>query len=265
MLIAGMYPSRAGVDTPLLIQPNSIDSLEPRYSCPAASALFSDYGVGSSATNWTRHLNASSSLFARLDGVSGIDPDDNGWHQSFDHYFDNLSARLCHQKTLPCSVNDTSACISRSDADTVFRMGEYEYSFIYRDAPQSLAVSVGSYGVWVAELAANLRSAMKGKGSVKYRHNVAHDGSISRLLSILQIEKMVWPGMGSEVVFEMYSKEGCFFLRVLWGGQVLRSSHPAFAKMDMVPLSTFLAYVDGLVGEGAKKVPGLCEASEDDE
>jgi hypothetical protein len=97
--------------------------------------------------------------------------------------------------------------------------------------------------------------------SVRYRHNIAHDGSISRLLSILQIEKMVWPGMGSEVVFELYSKNDCYFLRVLWGGQVLRSSLPAFGSMDMVPFATVLGYFDGLVGVRASKVPGLCAAN----
>ncbi|KAF2210057.1 hypothetical protein CERZMDRAFT_113514 [Cercospora zeae-maydis SCOH1-5] len=262
MLIAGMYPAQTGRDTPLLIQPNSIDSLEPRYSCPASAALFGDYGVGSSATNWTEHLSAASTLFSRLDNVSGVDPTDSGWHQSFDHYCDNLSARLCHLKSLPCSVNETSNCIEQAEADTAFRLGQYEYSFIYRDAPQSLTASIASYGVWMAELAANLRRAANGDNHVRYRHNVAHDGSVSRLLSILQIEKMVWPGMGSEVIFELYKKQKYYFLRVLWGGQVLQSSHPTFRSMDMVPLGSFLAYIDELVGQGASKVPGLCDASE---
>jgi hypothetical protein len=70
----------------------------------------------------------------------------------------------------------------------------------------------------------------------------------------------VWPGMGAEVVFELYSRKDseCQFLRVLWGGQVLRSSHPAFGSMEMVPLESVLGYFDGLVGIGAAKVPGLC-------
>ncbi|KAK4610572.1 hypothetical protein CLAFUW4_14004 [Fulvia fulva] len=269
MLIAGMYPSRAGQDTPLLIQPDSVDSLEPGYSCSSASSLFSSYGSGSSSPAWLEHINASRDLLTRLDALSGVDPDDSDWHMSYDHYFDNLSARLCHDKPLPCNVNHTDDCVSLAEAEEVFRLGEYEYSFIYRDSNQSLAASTGSYGIWLAELAQNFRHAM-GTGasstanttpaSIKYRHNVAHDGSISRLLSILQLEKMVWPGMGAEVVFEMYSKNGCFFLRVLWGGQVLRSSHPDFGMMSMVPVSTFLAYVDGLVGVGASKIPALCES-----
>jgi hypothetical protein len=150
-----------------------------------------------------------------------------------------------------------------AQAEEVFRLGQYEYSFIYRDSPRSLEASTSGYGIWIAELAQHLRDAASRNATAAgpiYRHNVAHDGSISRLLSILQLIKMVWPGMGSEVVFELYSRKNsdCQFLRVLWGGQVLQSSHPAFGAMDMIPLVTVLTYFDGLVGVGASKVPGLC-------
>lgn len=263
MLITGMYPSRANEDVPLLIQPDSIDSLEPGYSCPASSSLFSSYGSGSSSPAWLEHINAASALYNRLDNLSGISPTDSEWHKSFDHYFDNLSARLCHNKTLPCNVNDTSNCVSTTDAEQVFRLGQYEYSFIYRDSPQSLPASTSGYGIWIAELAQNLRDAANhdtNKSTPLYRHNVAHDGSVSRLMSILQLDNMVWPGMGAEVVFELYSKGECYFLRVLWSGQVMRSSHPALGRLDMVPLESVLEYFDGLVGRDAVKVPGLCDA-----
>ncbi|GAB1730984.1 hypothetical protein NU195Hw_g9142t1 [Hortaea werneckii] len=268
MLVAGMYPSRGGKDVPLLIQPESIDSLEPTYTCGYASDLFSSYGSGSSNPGWREHLEAASSLYRHLDTVSGVSPASEAWHMSLDHYFDNLSARLCHDKVLPCSVNDTTDCVTVAEADEVFRLGEYEYSFIYRDSPESFPASVSSYGIWIAELAQNFRDAM-GDASlpsanatrgerVKYRHNVAHDGSISRLLSILQLEKMVWPGMGAEVVFELYSQAGCHYIRVLWGGQVMQSSNPSLGRMDMVPAHRMLAYFDGLVGVGASKIPDMC-------
>lgn len=101
---------------------------------------------------------------------------------------------------------NSSTCVDQSIADSVYRLGHYEYSYIYRDDPRSLAASIASYGVWVAELADNIRAFIEGKSSVIYRHNIAHDGSMSRLLSILQVDMMVWPGMGSEIVFEIYEK-----------------------------------------------------------
>lgn len=261
MLIDGMYAPEE--DVSLRIQPTGIDSLEPQYSCPAASTRYNSYGVGSNAANWTAHLTAAKPLFDSLDSISGIAGDSTDWHKSFDHYYDNLSARQCHAKPLPCNINDTSSCVSQEQANTVYRLGQYEYSFIYRDSPQSLQAAVGSYGVWLAELAQNIRDVNSGQSKVIYRHNVAHDGSVSRLLSILQIDQMVWVGMGSEVVFEVYSSKkdsSKKYLRVLWGGQVLHSSNPTLGKIDMVDLDVFLTYVDGLVGKRAQKIVEFCSS-----
>jgi 2-phosphoxylose phosphatase len=260
-LILGMFPSTAQSVVRVAIQPDSIDSLEPNYECSAADDLFESYGVGSDARNWTRHLNDSVELFDKLDAVSGVNGSDPDWHNWFDHYYDNLSARLCHQKPLPCSASNDSLCITQENVDAVFRRGQYEYSFIYRDSPDSLPASTASFGVWTAELASNLRDVMNGKSEAIYRHNVAHDGSMSRLLSILQVDLMVWPGMGSEIVFELYKKNECHFLRVLWGGQILRSSNPSLGLMNMVPVERLLSYIDGLVGRNAMKVPNLCAGS----
>jgi hypothetical protein len=263
MLVNGMYAPKK--DAPLRIQPTGIDSLEPQYSCPKASSLSSAYGVGSSAANWTAHLTAAKLLFGSLDAISGIPADSSDWHKSFDHYYDNLSARQCHAKPLPCSINDASSCVTQAQADTVYRLGQYEYSFIYRDSPQSFQASVGSYGVFLAEVVQNIRDAISDKSPIIYRHNVAHDGSVSRLLSILQIERMVWVGMGSEIVFEIYAKRGHRangknFIRILWGGQVLQSSNPSLGKVEMLDLDIFLAYVDGLVGVRAAKVVAYCKS-----
>ncbi|KAI9686576.1 MAG: hypothetical protein M1822_003587 [Bathelium mastoideum] len=265
-VVAAMHPGQTGsrIVTPLLIQPDSIDSLEPAYSCPRASSITGAYGPGSTSPGWLAHLNASAPLFSALDALSGVNPTASDWHVSWDHYFDNLSSRLCHDKPLPCNISNPSLCVTQHQANEVFRLGEYEYSYIYRDDPMSLPASTASYGVYVAELATNLRGAMgEGSGSyggsgLKYRHNIAHDGSISPLLSILQIDVMVWPGMGAEVVFELYRKGNDHYLRVLWGGQVLRSNNPSLGYMNMVPAQTFLSYIDGLVGQGARKVPALC-------
>ena len=258
MVVNAMLHSSS--DFPLNIQPAAIDSLEPTYNCPAAISLYSSYGVGSTNTNWTAHLTASALLFTFLDSLSGVDPNDAGWHHSWDHYFDNLSSRLCHAKPLPCQISDPTNCVNETVAENVFRLGLYEYSYIYRNAPQSLQASTASYGVYVAELAQNIRDAISGASPVLYRHNVAHDGSLSRLLSILQVDVMVWPGMGSEVVFELYRKGNDRFVRILWGGVLLRSSNPALGLVNLIPVETLLGYFDELVGVQAVKVPGLCSA-----
>lgn len=271
MIMSGMFSGEAQQNLPLLVQPASIDSLEPAYTCLAAIKNFSTYGIGSNDSGWTSHLDAASDLYANLDTVSGIPPTDFDFHRSFDHYFDNLSARLCHAKPLPCSASQPSLCVTQAMADQVFRLGQYEYSYLYRDAgARTLEYSVGTYGIWVAEVVQNLRDTIhaaafastvnKTNNRIRYRHSIAHDGSVSHILSILQIEKMVWPGMGSEVVFELYRRKLDLkhYIRVLWSGQVLKSSNPTLGVLDMLQVEILIAYFDGLVGQRANKIPSLC-------
>ncbi|KAK9423400.1 putative Histidine acid phosphatase [Seiridium unicorne] len=278
MLLAGMWGA-SSQDIPLLVQASSIDSLEPTYTCTAGSDLF-DSIKSSSNPAWADHLTRAVDLYAALDAVSGVPASDSGFHTWFDHYYDNLSARQCHGKPLPCNAT-TGECITQEQTNAVYRLGQWEYSQIYRDAKDSLAASVSTYGVWIAELAAHLRAVVNGESEVTYWHNIAHDGSVSRLLSILQIEQMVWPGMGSEVVFEVWGKTGNsttitrrrgarstaagsesgLYVRVLFSGQPLRSSNPSLGLLDLLPVETLLGYFDGLVGENASLVKEKCAAS----
>lgn len=278
-VIAGMWGDDAITrPVPLLIQAAGVDSLEPQYRCPAAAAAFARLQSDADA-RWKQHLDAARDLYATLDGISGVPAADAGFHASFDHYYDNLSARQCHaDKPLPCNAT-TGRCVTRDLADTVYRLGQWEYSHLYRDAgPAALGASVAAYGVWIAELASHLRSVAAGDGGmgeIRYLHNVAHDGSVSRVLSILQADLMVWPGMGSEVIFEVYrakkktkktevktaATEGAHYVRVLFGGRLLKSSNPSLGLMDMLPLETLLAYFDGLVGRDASLIKGKCDGS----
>jgi 2-phosphoxylose phosphatase len=266
-------PTTRGLLTLFSLQARGVDSLEPQYSCPAGSSIA---GQISSRNNpaWAQHLDAAQGLYATLDSISGVPSNDGGFHASFDHYYDNLSARQCHSKPLPCQlvngVNSTT-CVTQSLAHAVYRLGHWEYSQMYRDHPNSLAATSGTFGVWVAELAQHLRDVVNGKsGRPIYLHNVAHDGSVSRLLSILQIDEMVWPGMGAEVVFELWRKKSAaskgtgtcrsddYFVRVLFGGQVMKSSSPTLGTMDMVPIAKLLGYFDGLVGKKASLMRSKC-------
>lgn len=261
--------------TPLLVQPDGVDSLEPSYTCAAAADLY-DSSRSDADPAWAAHLEAARGLYAVLDGISGVDAADEGFHASLDHYYDNLSARQCHGKPLPCKlvnatstsastsasspaaalVNDTGSCVTQAMADEAYRLGNWEYSHVYRGSGAgSLAASAGSFGVWTAELAAHLRGVVDGTngGGTLWFHNVAHDGSVSRVLGILQVDVMVWPGMGSEVVFELWRRtgrggdgegaaaSGGYYVRVLFGGKVLTSSNPSLGTLDMVPVETLLA------------------------
>ncbi|KAK4655784.1 hypothetical protein QC762_0053610 [Podospora pseudocomata] len=248
-LISALLPPKTTTTTPLLIQNKEIDSLEPKYPCPLSHHLFSQI---QSTPQWKSHLQLSKEILTQLDIISGVPPSDTSFHISFDHYFDNLSSKQCHSRPLPCSVHSphNNKCIPQHLADTVYRLGQWEYHHTYRSSKQSLQASVASYGVWIAELLSHISSVTKEETKVRYRHNIAHDGSISRLLGVLQVDDMHWPGMGSEIVFEVYKQQPKHFVRVLYGGQVLKSSSPMLKgnTKGMIPLQQIMGYLGGLIG-----------------
>ncbi|KAG6908849.1 hypothetical protein DXG01_003015 [Tephrocybe rancida] len=249
-LVKGLFPGSSGIE--VLIEAPSFDSLEPTLSCNTANQLKTAITTGSQT--WNDHLTAAADLYAKLDGISGTaSMDSAGWHSSFDHYYDNMSAKQCHGKTLPCDLNSTSSCVTQD---------------IFRDAPESAQYSALRYGAWVLELQGHLQDKISGQSKMKYFHNIAHDGSVAPLLGFLQISNMVWPGMGSEIAFELYSKSGSphpkrdssqsrptsgaksFFLRVLWGGQPMETSTP-LGTLDMIPIADFFSYVESMTGSGS--------------
>lgn len=90
------------------------------------------------------------------------------------------------------------------------------------------------------------------------RHNVAHDGSIAPLLGALQVASGFWPGMGTEIVFELYKdRSGAFFVRVLLSGQPMQTSTP-LGTLNAVPWADFEKYIVGLVGSPSG-LSGYCK------
>ncbi|KZL66146.1 histidine acid phosphatase family protein [Colletotrichum tofieldiae] len=274
MVVNGMWATTDPV--PLIIQVPGVDSLEPEYPCRLGNDLH--FGIKSPSNPvWAQHLAAADPLYTILDDISGFPADDEVVHTLMDCYYDNLSARQCHDKPLPCKLVDgvnSTICVTQDVADAVYRLGHWEYSELYRGSRDSFVSNIARFGVWLAELAAHLRAVVNGESETLYFHNVANDCSVSSILSILQVDHMVWPGMGAEVLFELYEKrskagdprapdagaeESGWYVRVLWGGQVLKSSSPQFGIMNMVPVEKLLAYLDGLVGENASLIKGKCD------
>ncbi|KAK0437736.1 phosphoglycerate mutase-like protein [Desarmillaria tabescens] len=218
-----------------------LTSLEPSLSCTNAIKP-GDEGV------WQGHLAAAQSLYDKLDSVSGIASNDSAsWHVSFDHYYDNLSAKQCHGKALPCSLNETDTCVTQEEANEVYRLGNWEYSYMYRDSLNSTKFSTLNYGAWLLELKDHLQTAMNASNGTKYFHNVAHDGSMASLLGFLQVAEMVWPGISSSSC--TVTRTACISSAVLWGGQPMETSTP-MGMLNMIPAETLIDYIDEMVGSG---------------
>ncbi|WVQ82669.1 hypothetical protein IAT38_004801 [Cryptococcus sp. DSM 104549] len=251
----GLYPGRK--EFPALIQSDTYDSLEPAFSCDLKSTVAS--AITDTSSTWGEHLNETLALRERFYNVSGIEWDDTaGWATSWDHPYDNLSAKQCHGKALPCSLNNTAICTSQDDANAIYRLGNYEYAYKWRMAENSTLYSALTMGPWFKELQGHIKGKIDGSNAVKYFHNFAHDGSVAPVLGLLQIDEPVWPGMGTEVVFELWKKSSDYFVRVLFSGQPLKTSTP-LGTLDMVKYETFEAYLADTIPDDLVKTCALEE------
>ncbi|KAI5309849.1 hypothetical protein KEM55_002283 [Ascosphaera atra] len=99
MIVNGMFGESR--DVPLLVQPRSVNSLEPQHNCPYYDALWSKIRSASPNSAWSTHLTRTAPLMSQLDTISDVPNNGSQWHTSYGNYFDNLSSRLCHSKPLP--------------------------------------------------------------------------------------------------------------------------------------------------------------------
>lgn len=65
-------------------------------------------------------------------------------------------------------------------------------------------------------------------------------GNVRRFFIFTRLLLIVW-GRGSEVVFELYSSAGQYYIRVMWSGQPMITSLPFGnnGTLDMVPVNDF--------------------------
>ncbi|KIN93474.1 hypothetical protein M404DRAFT_171145 [Pisolithus tinctorius Marx 270] len=244
-MLYGMDPNTASKQWPVYMQPDIIDSLVPNYACPVAGQLRAEAQAMSS---WMDHLVQHESLQRRLDetlGTTGLD----AWNSWYDHFFDTFTARTCHGHPLPCNVS--GACVSQEDAKMVFSIGDWEYNYIFNDAPQASQYVKLTFGVFFAELADTLRHVhvvgVQGRPKHKLHMYVGHDGSMVRLAAGLGLGRangLRWPAMGSEIVMEVWhASDDIAYMRIL------REGSPAPPPLDWILLSEFIQLLEDLVPE----------------
>lgn len=144
-------------------------------------------------------------------------------------------------------------------------MGDWEYNYIYRNSLDSTVYST-SQSLYLWELKENISERFKaGSGStIKYKHNFAHDNTIASILGTLQISPTLrWPGMGAEIVFEIWEKSpktdgNNLFIRVLYNGIPMKTAIPSVESWDMIPLPQFQRYLNQTVGESGENVVNIC-------
>ena len=126
-----------------------------------------------------------------------------GWNSWIDHAFDALSSRQCHGHPLPTNPQ-TGKSITQDVADQVYAEGNWEYNYIWNASPNADEYTKYSIGLLVKEFAILLQNIKDGKNAKKLSLFVGHDGTMVRLFKTVGMPFIMWPGMGSELNFEIY-------------------------------------------------------------
>lgn len=197
-VLRGIWPEYRG-PLPLHHQASGVDTVNQGYPCPARSRILSQI---ESTEEWKKHLSATWSLRDRLAHLLGANQ--TQWMSTFDHFADNFQARLCNGYHLPCSEVDSLGCVSQRDAYEVFRAGDWEWNHWWRRSQDAKQYITLTEGLFLQEIAHRLKLVSEDALPRVYTHNFVHDGDLGPTLGALGIQQLRWPGMGSNIAFEVW-------------------------------------------------------------
>ncbi|KAJ5950981.1 Histidine phosphatase superfamily clade-2 [Penicillium vulpinum] len=257
VVLRGMWPKYKGA-LPLHQMVSSVNTVNSGYSCPAVGATLSSIKT---TEHWNEHLAVTEELRSKLGAMFGAT--DNAWQGTFDHFADNFQGRLCNGYRLPCNVSDSSDCATMEMAEQVFRAGDWEWNYYWRNNPEVVKYIQAVKGLFISEIIGRLQAVVDGKSSIDYSHIFIHDGDIGPMLGALGIDTLRWPGMASNIAFEIWETqdrkgkhgkyEKSYYARVLYSGHPIRTIH---GVLDWVPVSQLIDILKVYVPEDIKTLCG---------
>ncbi|RAL08898.1 histidine phosphatase family protein [Aspergillus homomorphus CBS 101889] len=249
-VLRGLWPDYRG-SLPLHQQASSVDTVDQGFSCSARSDLLS---VIESTAEWEEHLSVTASLRTKL--ATMFDANSSSWTSTFDHFADNFQARLCNGYQLPCSIKDDSLCVTQQQADEVFRAGDWEWNYWWRYNANATRYIQLVEGLFIGEIVRHLEAVAENTSTLVYSHNFVHDGDLGPILGALGIKALRWPGMGSNIAFEIWkTSDSEHYARVLYSGRAIETIH---GTLDWVPLSSLVNILKPFVPDD---IVSLCESN----
>ncbi|KAL4937841.1 hypothetical protein BDV06DRAFT_232325 [Aspergillus oleicola] len=232
-VLRGLWPNYKG-HLSLHQQAECVDTINRGFSCAARDTILNEI---QSTDEWNEHLSVSAPLRNKLADMFGA-TNSTDWLNTWDHFADNFQARLCNGYSLPCSRSNPSSCVNQAEAFEVFRAGDWMYNYWWRGNPYVTEYIRVIEGMFIGELVRKFEAVRDGKEESVYNHVFAHDGDIAPLLGALGIRALRWPGMGSNVAFEIWeTSAGEFFARVLYSGRAIETVH---GVLEWVPLNRLI-------------------------
>jgi 2-phosphoxylose phosphatase len=91
-----------------------------------------------------------------------------------------------------------------TQADEVFRAGDWEWNYWWRNNPNAKVYIQTVEGLFIGEIIRGIKALQNGTTKAKYVHDFVHDGDIGPIAGALGITALRWPGMGSNIAFEIW-------------------------------------------------------------
>ncbi|KAJ5222945.1 uncharacterized protein N7469_009185 [Penicillium citrinum] len=245
-VLRGVWPDYKGA-LPLHQMVTSVDTVNEGFSCNAISSTLDKIKA---TDKWTEHMKVTEKLRSQLGSMLGAE--DSSWQETFDHFCDNFQARLCNGYELPCSVTNSSQCVTMKMAQEVFRAGDWEWNYYWRANEYAIKYIQLVEGLFIGEIVADLKTVQDGTNSIDYRHTFIHDGDIGPILGALGINALRWPGMAANIAFEVWEKGKSHYARVLYSGHPVQTIH---GSLDWIPLSQLIDILSPFVPED---ITSLC-------
>ncbi|KAL2867797.1 histidine phosphatase family protein [Aspergillus lucknowensis] len=232
-VLRGLWPEYKG-PLPLHQQASSVDTVNRGFPCAARDTTLDAI---QSSPEWDEYIQVTAQLRDHLADLFDA-RDSADWLETWDHFADNFQARLCNGYNLPCRLGDESQCVSKEQAFTVFRAGDWMYNYWWRGNANVTEYIQVIEGMFIAEIARKFEAVRERRSDIVYSHNFVHDGDIAPLLGALGIRALRWPGMAANIAFEIWeTSAGGFYARVLYSGRAIETIH---GTLEWIPLTKLI-------------------------
>jgi len=248
-VLRGVWPNYSG-SLPLMQQTSAVETIGQGFPCNARNTILAAIET---APTWIQHLNETSSLVKTFGTMLGANT--SAWTTTFDHFSDNFQGRLCNGYALPCNVHNASDCVTMDMAEEVFRAGDWEWNYYWRNNPNVTAYIQAAEGLFIGEMIRDFQGVVNGTSPLKYKHIFVHDGDVGPIAGALGISQLRWPAMASNIEFEIWKTSDSmnpFYARVLYSGQPIRTIH---GVLDWLPVQSLIDILQPFV---PTNVTALC-------
>jgi len=267
-LLSGLWPTSnlAGKDAdviPFRSFPLEIETMFANGAkCPALAKV---QAAQMASPEWVAHLDYPDvwDVLDRTMGIKGMP----AWHAAYDHVFDNLHTRQCHNLPLPCNPSNSSDCVPSSLADFVYAQGSWEYAFGNNASPLADQVAWMGISGFMAVLRDNILAQVTGDagrstiGAPAFAYYSGHDSTLGAVLGALNVTGMAWPPYASQLLFEVWQNPSvspspdAFYVRALYNAQVLKLFGAGCCD-ELCPATAFIKFLDSVV---PTNVPDMCQ------